>query len=360
MVIKKHIAVICDYELLENRVGGMDYFFWKFNEKCEEKNIKIDWFFPNKATHGDYHKLNIFTKENRSIEASFINHIKTNTTDYSYIVTHFLELCTSFYAEVKKQLNTHVIAVDHNPRPLKGYSLTKKIKKIIKGILYAKYINQFIGVSDHTSNEILKDFGFFLKSKTKTINNGLEFSTYQKKHTFLSTSKFITSSHLREEKGIQDLIKAITILPKSLSNKISLDIYGDGPYKENLIRMVASNNLEHIVNFKGSVMNLNKLYKNYDYLIHPSRGETFCYSVLEATVCNLPVITTKKNGNILGLIKEEKNGFIYNEEDEKMLSNILEHVLSGNKIISNVSNSTLVNKFSLDSMVNNHINLLKF
>ena len=28
----KYIAIICNYELLEDRVGGMDYFFWAFND----------------------------------------------------------------------------------------------------------------------------------------------------------------------------------------------------------------------------------------------------------------------------------------------------------------------------------------
>ena len=57
----KKIAVICNYQLLPERVGGMDYFFWRFDQKCKENNCAIDWFFPNKATHGDYNKLNIYS-----------------------------------------------------------------------------------------------------------------------------------------------------------------------------------------------------------------------------------------------------------------------------------------------------------
>ncbi len=58
-VIRKHIAVICNYELLEDRVGGMDYFFWEFHHKCAEQQIAVDWFFPNKGRHGDYPIFNI-------------------------------------------------------------------------------------------------------------------------------------------------------------------------------------------------------------------------------------------------------------------------------------------------------------
>ena len=42
----KKIAVICNYELLPERVGGMDRFFWLFNKQCLQLNYQIDWFFP--------------------------------------------------------------------------------------------------------------------------------------------------------------------------------------------------------------------------------------------------------------------------------------------------------------------------
>ena len=36
----RKIAVLCNYELLPERVGGMDCFFWQFDEKCKEKIIQ--------------------------------------------------------------------------------------------------------------------------------------------------------------------------------------------------------------------------------------------------------------------------------------------------------------------------------
>jgi glycosyltransferase involved in cell wall biosynthesis len=35
---------------------------------------------------------------------------------------------------------------------------------------------------------------------------------------------------------------------------------------------------------------------HYDYLIHPSHGETFGYTVLESLLSNLPVVTTANQG----------------------------------------------------------------
>ena len=100
----KHIAVVCNYKLLENRVGGMDYFFWAFNTKCLAHNIKVDWFFPNTGTHGKYQEFNIIASHGLTIERNFLNHIEQNTTQYTHVITHFVELCTSFFAKLKKQI----------------------------------------------------------------------------------------------------------------------------------------------------------------------------------------------------------------------------------------------------------------
>ena len=69
----RKIAVLCNYELLPTRVGGMDYFFWQFDAKCKENNIQVDWFFPNKSSHGAYDKLTIFDSKGKAVESFFSN-----------------------------------------------------------------------------------------------------------------------------------------------------------------------------------------------------------------------------------------------------------------------------------------------
>ena len=43
-MIKKKIAILCNYELLPERVGGMDQFFWQFDKKCKEYFLGLKWF----------------------------------------------------------------------------------------------------------------------------------------------------------------------------------------------------------------------------------------------------------------------------------------------------------------------------
>lgn len=356
----KRIAIICNYELLESRIGGMDYFFWAFHKKCKEQDIQIDWFFPNTAVHGDYAFFNIIPSKNTTLEQHFIQHIKSKQVAYSFIITHFVELCTPFFKDIKTSQSSKVIAIDHNPRPLGGYSLLKRIKKRLKGVMYSKYINQFIGVSDYTSEAILYDFGSFLKPKTHTIYNGVLIDTIIPKTTERRkvNPKFLVVSHLRFSKGIQDLINAVNILSDDLKSDLEIDIYGDGPFKDELFQLVSKYNLQSNFKFKGSQSNINELYPNYDYLIQPTHMECFSLSILESLAANIPVITTPVGGN-LEVVTNNDNGFIFETKNTAALALLLASVIKGEKYISTNTRPFIENRFSIDMMVKNHLKLLE-
>ena len=360
MTNQKKIAVLCNYKLLSERIGGMDYFFWMFDKKCKENNIQVHWFFPNTSTYGDYKYFNTKASNDKAIEPFFIEYLKQNQTIYTHIITHFIELCTPFFKEMKQVSNAKIIAVDHNPRPLNGYSLKKKITKRIKGILYAKYIDVFVGVSNYSSNQLIIEFGSQIKDKSIVIFNGLEIEKFKKKANFDSYNKFIIASHLRKDKGIQDVIDAVNKLRNQVDLNFIIDIYGEGYYEKYLKNKIEVLSLQKYFNFKGNVTNLHELYSNYDYLIHPSHGETFCYSVVESLLSNLPVITTNNQGNVLGLIKENSNGFLFNVADTNRLKDILKSILNQEiKIENGLQKEPYVTNLLLEKMVENHFKLLK-
>jgi len=353
------IAVLCNYQLLPERVGGMDYFFWDFDKKCRENDIEIDWFFPNKSNHGDYSNLTIYSSEIKSVENSFLSFCYENNPDYTHIITHFVELCTPFFYKIKQFSNAKVIAVDHNPRPLNGYPLKKRVNKSLKGILFSRYIDLFIGVSDYTVNEILKDFGSHLKSKTVTIYNGVILDSIlvrDKKAT--QKPSFLVASHLRESKGIQDLIEAVYLLPIEIKTQIKIAIFGDGPYKQQLLEKIEKYNVHKCFIFMGSKPNLNEIFSQYDYMLQPTHMECFSLSILESLAANVPVITTNVGGNTEAIISGE-NGFIFEAKNIKALTELLEDLYLGNKKISVNTRELIANSFSLPKMVENHFELLK-
>ncbi len=355
--MSKKIAIICNYELLPERVGGMDHFFWSFDQKCKENDIEVDWFFPNSSNHGSYSELNIYSSET-NVENAFLTFLEQNKPQYSHIITHFVELCTPFFKKIKQLSEAEIIAIDHNPRPLNGYSLKKRINKKLKGLLFSRYIKLFVGVSDYTVNEILKDFGSHLKSKTKTIYNGVVIDKILvRENKRISKPAFLVASHLRESKGIQDLIESVSFLPNKIKEEIKIDIYGDGPFKNQLKKKIEKYSLQNCFNFKGSKPNLNEIFFNYDYMLQPTHMECFSLSILESLAANVPVITTNVGGNA-EVIKNFENGYIFKAKDIKALTQILEDIYLGNKKISINTRELISNSFSLPKMVDDHFELL--
>lgn len=357
MGINKKIAVLCNYELLPERVGGMDHFFWMFDKKCKENAIEVDWYFPNKSSHGSYTDLTIISSDYEELETFFLRHAVAQ--NYSHIITHFIELCTAFFKSVKKKSKAKIIAIDHNPRPLNGYPLKKKIQKKIKGLLFSKYIDIFVGVSDYTVNEIIKDFGKHLKSKSKTIYNGVIISTIlPRKERKTEKPSFLVASHLRKSKGIQDLIDSVNLLPVAIKNEIKIAIYGDGPYKVFLLQKVKKLQLEGNFDFMGSQANLNEIYHQYDYMLQPTYMECFSLSILESLAANVPVITTNVGGN-LEAITNNVNGYIFLPKDVTSLKDIILRLHKGEIGITENTRMAIEEKFSLDAMVDNHFKLLQ-
>lgn len=353
---RKKIAIICDYKLLPGRVGGMDHFFWAFNKVCNENDIEVHWFFPNLSNHGEYNQLKIFPPYNNiSLEAFALTKLDSS---FNYVFTHFVELCTSFYCKLKKQTNAKIISVDHNPRPLNGYSIKKRIKKSIKGKFYAKCIDQLIGVSQYTVDEILKDFGKKLINKSLVIYNGVIIDDILvQSNRRVKQPRFLVASHLRESKGIQDLIEAVSILPESIKSSLNIHVYGEGPYESVLKEKAKMLSVETIIDFKGSVANLNEVYCKYDYMIQPTYMECFSLSILESLAANVPVITTPVGGNEEAITHGE-NGFIFKAKDVLELKKIIEDVFLGDKQIKINTRTLIEESFSIDNMVKNYLELI--
>jgi glycosyltransferase involved in cell wall biosynthesis len=354
--LDKKIAIVCNYALNPNRIGGMDRFYVAYDRKAKELGYEIDWYFLNYEPFNFYSELTIFSTNNQNMESFFLEKVSQENLQYDILVTHFLALCTSFFKKAKASGIQQTIVVDHNPRPLEGFPLSKIIKNKLKGVLYSKYIDQFIGVSEYTRKYILKDYGFFLAKKTTVIYNGIDTSVFVKR-TLENKNKFVVSSHLRHSKGIQDLIQAVSILEEPIQNQIQIDVYGEGPYEAELLELNKKNNLEEIIHFRGGSSHLNELLSNYRYLLQPTYMECFSLSILESLAANVPVITTPVGGN-LEIIQHNQNGFIFEPTDYLALAEILKNIVLGNLKIDKDVSLQIEKDFNLEKMVNEHIQLL--
>ena len=194
---------------------------------------------------------------------AYLNFQKEKDFNFDVVVTHFVELCTSFYKKIEQFGKPYIIAVDHNPRPVNGFKLKKRLKNKLKGKLYSFYINKFIGVSEYTKKQILKDYGKDLSSKTEVIYNGISFEEYDLRSE-ANHGKFIVASHLRPSKGIQDLINAVSLLNPDLKQQLKIDIFGEGPMETELKAMVRKKHLEDQFTFVAVLL----ICRNFFRIIH--------------------------------------------------------------------------------------------
>ena len=352
--MSENIAIICDYKLNPNRIGGMDRFFVAFDDKLKSENYEVKWFFLEVIYFNFYKNLNIFSANNQNVGSFFLEYLQSNNQDI--VITHFLPICDSFSKKVKQFGVKKLIAVDHNPRPFEGFAISKIIKNKLKGVLYSQYTDCFIGVADYTKKHILKDFGKFLKKKTTVVYNGIDCEIY-KIRTEDNLGKFIVTSHLRPSKGIQDLIIAVSMLPFVIKEKLSIDIFGEGPMEQELKQMVIKNDVQNIFSFKGSSAELNNIFCNYSYMIQPTYMECFSLSILESLASNVPVITTTVGGN-LEVVTDKLNGFIFEPSDINKLSEIIEKIINDKIRIETKTNILIEQEFELKTMVENHFKLI--
>lgn len=359
--MKKEMAIVCNYSLMPDRIGGMDRFYIAYDKAAKALGYEIDWFFSKHFALDFYKDFTIYSDDNYNVEHLFLRHCEENKVTYDIVITHFLQPISSFFKIIKKlNPSIYIINVDHNPRPLNGFIFKKRVKNKIKGLLYGKYVDKLIGVSNYTSESILKDFGHHLKNKIATIHNGIDIRSCEKQRLGRGqkTFKFIVVSHLRESKGIQDLLKALSLLDEEVKSILSIDIFGEGPYEKVLIKLQKTYQLEGIIEFKGSSSLINQTLKNYHYLIQPTYMECFSLSLLESLACNVPVITTNVGGNT-ELVEDGVNGFIFSPKDANKLASIIYGIINGQLKIDTDVSELVAKKFTLDCMVNSHIKLLR-
>ncbi len=149
------------------------------------------------------------------------------------------------------------------------------------------------------------------------------------------------------------------VIDNSIKEKIHIDIYGIGQSEEELKQMTIDFKLSEIVTFKGSTTQLPKLFCKYDYTLQPTYMEVFSLTILESLASNVPVITTPVGGN-LEAITEGENGFIFNAKDQLELAKIITDIVVSSKEIKDKNTRKLVEeKFTINQMVDNHINAIK-
>ena len=172
-------------------------------------------------------------------------------------------------------------------------SFSKKINFILIKLLY-KHADLVIFKAERMKEEFLKNIP---KIKNfKVINNPYDIQKIQNlskekidDFIFDKTKRYIvTVGRLTYEKQHASLIEALVHLDKD----IELIIIGEGKFKKELEETIKKKDLLKRVHLLGKKENPFKYIKHSNIFILSSQGEGFPNVLVEAMICNTPVIST--------------------------------------------------------------------
>lgn len=121
---------------------------------------------------------------------------------------------------------------------------------------------------------------------------------------------------LSHEKGIDRLLRAISLLPDEKRERLSLTVVGEGGLRDSVEALISNYGIQANVNLLGFMSNPYPVLRQMDCLIIPSRYEGFGLVALESLALGVPVISTDTVGAKEILRPEEGFGEIIDNSDE--------------------------------------------
>ncbi|MDR4509748.1 MAG: glycosyltransferase family 4 protein [Candidatus Brocadiaceae bacterium] len=130
----------------------------------------------------------------------------------------------------------------------------------------------------------------------KVIPNGAVFREHQFfEKTDNEMLKIIFVGRLSKQKNLNTFLLGLSMLPEDIKRKSVFTILGEGPEKDNLIKMVKTHGLSGIVQFQGWMgrENLRKKYESHTFSVLPSIDEGMPNAALESIASGCPVLGSR-------------------------------------------------------------------
>ena len=167
---------------------------------------------------------------------------------------------------------------------------------------------------------------------------------------------------LTKNKDFANLIRTASLVTKK-HNNLKFVIVGDGPEKQNLLKLAKKLKVSSFIKHLPTVgyQDLPKLYKNADIYILPSSQEGLPRVLMEASLASTPIVTT----NIYGardIVTHNKSGLIVPAKSPTKLAKAITKALDDLSKMNNYANkahSEAVKYLDFDKNVNKLINSWK-
>lgn len=218
-------------------------------------------------------------------------------------------------------------------------ALTKKFYLLIEKIL-SKLTDLFINVSE-SERKACVAHNIYYEKKSIVIYNGIkdEFKPADKisvrKKLNLPEDKFIVIniSRFDKTKNAKAFVETAALL--RTNDEIFFILAGDGEEKKELVEMIEQRNLKNIF-LPGFIYNPIEYLRSADVYLSASLSEGLPYTLLEASMCGLPIIASDVRGNN-EIVQNDWNGYLF---DLLTITQVVE------KILALKNNPVVYKKFS--------------
>lgn len=134
-----------------------------------------------------------------------------------------------------------------------------------------------------------------IRTSSRIAYNGLRPEEFKPVKSVAKPRDFLFIGTLRQLKGPDIFIEAMTLAQQSISQKLTAVMVGDGEWAQSCRNLAETRGLKDQIEFR-SAMPARDAFALAQTLIVPSRAESFPYIVLEALAAGMPVIATRVGG----------------------------------------------------------------
>lgn len=289
----------------------------------------------------------ILEKENYEI-------IHTNQTKAGFI--------TRMAASNLRKRGTRVIYTAHGFDFYEGNKNPSSIVSLQLEKMLAKNTDTLITVNEEDYDKALDELdiedicnipGMGVDTSKIEIDMSIEERNNLKQELVIDKDSFVILcvGDLCENKNQGMAIRALSRIVKNYSNVILLFAGADklnGKYQG----MASGYDIKNNIRFLGYRNDIEKLMKISDMLISCSKMEGMPIEIIEAMMCNLPVVATNCRGT-RELIDNNSNGFLVEIDDDEKMANAITTILNSKNIVEmfSRSNTESFEKYKLENVL---------
>ena len=378
----KKLRVVMVVRLFFPWIGGTEKQAYKLAKTLMKRGIEVEivtgWWFRGTSQHEMIDGIPVFRNitlwEMFGIRGlrrfggylyivTLLWYLGRNRNDYDIIHVHGLNYHTFACVLAGRWFNKPVIA------KLANSGLESDIKKMYREqqLPLESYMlpttlgcDYFLATTETIVEELTAEG--VQKEKILQLPNGVETDVIRPKEDYGFDEDIIIAfvGRLHQQKGLDILLQGFNILlDKFPSNKIRLQIVGDGPLKSELMALVSRLGLDSKVDFVGKSINVFPYLEKTDIFVLPSRAEGLSNALLEAMAFGLPVIASNIPANKV-LVQNEVTGLLFEVESADSLANALSSYLISEDLRRQMGSSArklIETKYSLDGVSDRYIDL---